>query len=253
LTRPEKLLYSKGVGLIHKRVVLKISGESLRKSASETAIDHGLLNALVQQITAVHAFGIELAIVIGGGNILRGQTYHDRNSGFIRTDADKMGMLATAINALALRSTLETHGVNAIVQSSVAIEGIADRFSIHHTELALKSGKIVIFCCGTGNPFFSTDSAAALRACELHADILLKATTVDGVYDCDPLKNIHAKKFDRLSYQEVLEKNLNAMDLTAFVLCMENNIPIRIFSGQRNDEIVGAIQDPSLGTFIGNF
>jgi uridylate kinase len=253
LTHLEKLLYSKGVGLIHKRVVLKISGESLRKSTSERAVDHELLNALVQKIAAVHALGIELAIVIGGGNILRGQTYHGRNSGFIRIHADKMGMLATAINALALQSALEIHGVNAIVQSSIAIESIADRFSIHHTELALKSGKIVIFCCGTGNPFFSTDSAAALRACELHADILLKATTVDGIYDCDPIKNIHAKKFDRLSYREVLEKNLNVMDLTAFVLCMENNIPIRIFSGQRNDEILRAIQDPFLGTFIGNF
>jgi uridylate kinase len=253
LTHPEKLLYSKDVEPIYKRIVLKISGESLRKNASEVAIDHGLLGVLVQQIADVHALGIELAIVIGGGNILRGQTYHGRDSGFMRTDADKMGMLATAINALALRSALETRGVSAIVQSSIAIESIADRFSIHGAEIALKSGKVVIFCCGTGNPFFSTDSAAALRACELHADILLKASMVDGIYDCDPLKNIHAKKFERLSYREVLEKNLNAMDLTAFVLCMENNIPIRVFSGRRNDEIMGAIQDPSLGTFIGNF
>ncbi|MDR1591027.1 MAG: UMP kinase [Puniceicoccales bacterium] len=235
----------------YKRVVLKISGESLR--GNENTIDRGLLDALAQQIVTVHAFGIELAIVIGGGNIFRGQSYHGRNSGFVRTNADKMGMLATAINALALQSVLEIHGISAIIQSSVAIEGIADRFSFHNTELALKSGKIVIFCCGTGNPFFSTDSAAALRACELHADILLKASTVDGIYDCDPHKNICAQKFDRLSYQEVLEKNLNAMDLTAFVLCMENNIPIRIFSGQRNGEIVSAIQDPSLGTFIGKF
>jgi uridylate kinase len=216
-------------------------------------MDHGLLDSLAQQIVAVHALGIELSIAIGGGNIFRGQPYHGRDVRFIRTDADKMGMLATAINAIALRSALETHGINTLVQSSVAIESIVDRFSIHNAKLALKSGKIVIFCCGTGNPFFSTDSAAALRACELHADILLKASTVDGIYDCDPHKNIHAKKFDRLSYQEILEKNLNAMDLTAFVLCMENNIPIRIFSGQRDGEIVAAIQDPSIGTFIGNF
>jgi uridylate kinase len=237
----------------YKRVILKVSGELFRKNVSESAIDRRLLDALTQQIIAVHAFGIELAIVIGGGNIFRGQTYHGRNSGFMRIDADKMGMLATAINALALRSALESHGIDAIVQSAIAIEGIADRFSIHHTELALQSGKIVIFCCGTGNPFFSTDSAAALRACELHADILLKTSTVDGVYDCDPHKNAHAKKFDRLSYQEVLAQNLNGMDLTAFVLCMENNIPIRIFSGERDGEIVRAVQDLSLGTFIGNF
>jgi uridylate kinase len=207
---------------------------------------------LTKQAVALHALGIELSIVVGGGNIFRGQPYHGRHSGFIRTDADKMGMLATAINALALRSTLETHGVNTLVQSSVAIEGMVDRFSTHNTELALKSGKIVIFCCGTGNPFFSTDSAAALRACELHADILLKATTVDGVYDSDPRKNMHAKKFDRLSYRDVLDKNLNVMDLTAFILCMENSIPIRIFSGQGDGEIVRAIHDPSIGTFIGN-
>ncbi|MDR0418388.1 MAG: UMP kinase [Puniceicoccales bacterium] len=240
------------MGPFYKRVVLKISGESLRRNDSTITIDHGFLDSLADQAVAVHGLGIEFSIVIGGGNIFRGQTYHGRNSGFMRTDADKMGMLATAINALALRSALEARGVNAIIQSSIAIEGIADRFSIQNTELALKSGKIVIFCCGTGNPFFSTDSAAALRACELHADILLKATTVDGIYDCDPHRNAQAKKLDRLSYREALDKNLNVMDLTAFVLCMENGIPIRVFSGLRDGEIVKAIHDPSLGTFIGN-
>jgi uridylate kinase len=163
-----------------------------------------------------------------------------------------MGMLATAINAIALQSVLETQGIETIVQSSITIEGIANRYSIYETDQALKLSKIVIFCGGTGNPFFSTDSAAALRACELHADVLLKATTVDGVYDSDPHKNLNAKKFDQLSYSDVLAKNLKIMDLTAFILCMENKIPIRIFSGQRNGEILKAIQDSSLGTFIGN-
>lgn len=215
-------------------------------------INHELLGLLIKQVVAVNALGIELSIVIGGGNIFRGHTYNGRESGFMRTDADQMGMLATAINALALRSTLETQGIHTLVQSSIAIESIAPRFSLDDTECALKSRKIVIFCCGTGNPFFSTDSAAALRACELRADILLKATTVDGIYDCDPRKNSNAKKFDRLSYGEVLEKNLKVMDLTALILCMENKIPIRVFSGQKDGEIIRAIQDPSLGTFIGD-
>jgi uridylate kinase len=228
-----------------------MSGESVRRDSKDSTIDHDVLEALCKQLIAINALGVELSIVIGGGNIFRGQTYHGRHSGFPRTDADKMGMLATAINGLALRSALESRGVEAIVQSSLAIEGIADRFSLEGAERALKLKKIVIFCCGTGNAFFSTDTAAALRACELGADILLKATTVDGVYDCDPHKNPKAKKFDRLSYGEVLEKNLNAMDLTAFVLCMENDMPIRIFSGQKEGEIVGAIRDHSIGTFIG--
>jgi uridylate kinase len=253
LTISENSLYCAGVNLVPGRIVLKVSGELIRKNVSETTIDHGLLGSLARQIVAIRALGVELSIVIGGGNIFRGHTYNGRNSGFMRTDADKMGMLATAINALALRSALEAGGTNAIIQSSIAIDGIADRFSIHNTEFALKSGKIVIFCCGTGNPFFSTDSAAALRACELQADILLKASTVDGIYDGDPRNHRHAQKFDRLSYRDVLEKNLRVMDLTAFILCMENKIPIRIFSGQKEGAIIEAIQNPSLGTFIGNF
>ncbi|MDR1303482.1 MAG: UMP kinase [Puniceicoccales bacterium] len=237
----------------YSRVVLKISGESVRRNSEDSTIDHDALGALCKQIIAIRDLGVELSVVIGGGNIIRGQTYHGRQSGFIRTDADKMGMLATAINALALRSTLESLGAEAVVQSAVAIEGIADRFSLPAAEEALKFKKIVIFCCGTGNAFFSTDTAAALRACELRADILLKATAVDGVYDRDPKNYPHAKKFDRLSYGEVLEKNLNAMDLAAFVLCMENNIPIRIFSGLGDGGIAAAVRDPSIGTFIGNF
>jgi uridylate kinase len=231
---------------------LKIIGELIHENSRNLAISHELLEALCKQIIAIYGLGVELSVVIGGGNIFRGHTYNGRNSGFMRTDADKMGMLATTINALALRSILENHGIDTIIQSAVAIEGIVNRFSILDSDQALKSRKIVIFCCGTGNPFFSTDSAAALRACELHADILLKATTVDGIYDDDPHKNPNAKKFDCLSYGKVLEKNLKVMDLTAFVLCMENNIPIRIFSGQREGEMVKAVQNQSLGTFIGN-
>ncbi|MDR1434927.1 MAG: UMP kinase [Puniceicoccales bacterium] len=240
------------MGAIYKRVVLKISGELIHENSKNLAISHELLEALCKQIIAIYGLGVELSIVIGGGNIFRGHTYNGRNSGFMRTDADKMGMLATAINALALRSTLENHGIDTVIQSALAIEGIVDRFSIQDADQALKLKKIVIFCCGTGNPFFSTDSAAALRACELHADILLKATTVDGVYDDDPHKNPNAKKFDCLSYGKVFEKNLGVMDLTAFVLCMENNIPIRIFSGQKEGEMVKAVRGQSPGTFIGN-
>jgi uridylate kinase len=217
-------------------------------------IDHGQLEVLCREVFApIHGLKIQLGIVLGGGNIFRGHTYNGRNSGFNRNDADRMGMLATAINAIALRSALAGHAIEALIQSSMAIEGAADRFSLDTTEKALNSGKMVIFCGGTGHPYFSTDSAAALRACELQADALLKASTVDGIYDCDPRKNSNARKFDRLTYREVLEKNLHVMDLTALTLCMENHIPIRVFSGQGTGEIFRAIQDPLRGTFIGEF
>ncbi|MDR2807244.1 MAG: UMP kinase [Puniceicoccales bacterium] len=240
------------MGAVYKRVVLKISGESIRENNADQIIAHALLHALGQQIIAIYELGIELAIVIGGGNIFRGHTYNGRHSGLTRTNADKMGMLATTINAIALSDILETYGIDVLIQSAIAIEGIVPRFSIDVSDRALKSGKIVIFCCGTGNPFFSTDSAAALRACELRADILLKATTIDGVYDDDPYKNTHAQKFKQLSYEEVLKRNLNVMDQTAFVLCMENHIPIRIFSIKNPNGIADVFQDLSVGTFIGN-
>jgi uridylate kinase len=232
--------------------MLKISGELFRESSSITAITHQSLKLITKQILMICELGIELGIIVGGGNIFRGHTYNGRGSGFTRVDADKMGMLATAINALGLRDALEREGVSTFIQSALSIEGIISRFSIYDTEQALRSGKVVIFCCGTGNPCFSTDSAAALRAYEIGADILLKASTVDGVYDSDPRKNLHAKGFKEVSYQEVLERKLRIMDLTAFVICMENGIPIRIFSGQKEDGIIEAIRDPSIGTFIGD-
>ena len=232
----------------YKRVVLKISGEYL--SDGNATFAHPRIDSLVKEIIAVKDLGTQLSIVIGGGNVFRGHTYNGRDSGFIRTDADKMGMLATAINAIALRSVLDTCGVDTTIMSSIGIEGIANRFSISDCDAALDSGKVVIFCCGTGNPFFSTDSAAALRACELHADILLKATNVDGIYDRDPHQFADAKKFTRLTYQEVLQNVIHVMDLTAFVLCMENAIPIRVFNGAEPGMIVKAASGSEIGTII---
>ncbi|MDR2200543.1 MAG: UMP kinase [Puniceicoccales bacterium] len=240
------------MSIAYRRIVLKIGGEFLCEGTSGATIVPERLQSLCQQIVTIRNLGVELAIVVGGGNIFRGHTYNDRDSGFRRNDADKMGMLATAINALALRSYLEDIAIPCVVQSALALEGITPHFSVQDSLRALQSGRIVLLCCGTGNPFFSTDSAAALRACELEADILLKATKVDGVYDCDPFKNPDAKKFPKLSFREVLEKNLQIMDRTALVLCMENNIPIRIFSSQRSGGIAEAVENISLGTLIGN-
>ena len=232
----------------YRRVVLKISGEYL--SDGTEALAHEKIRTLTEEIVAAKKLGTEISIVIGGGNLFRGHTYNGRDSGFMRTDADKMGMLATAINAIALRSVLESRGTDTVVLSAISIEGIADRFSISRCENALESGKIVIFCCGTGNPFFSTDSAAALRACELRADVLLKATNVDGVYDRDPRQFADAKRFSRITYQEVLQKELHVMDLTAFILCMENGIPIRIFNGTVDGSLAQIVAGKDFGTLI---
>lgn len=234
---------------MYQRVVLKVSGEYLGETG--IGLSRPKIEAFAQQIVAIQKLGVALALVLGGGNIFRGHTYNHRNSGFKRTDADQMGMLATAINALALRSVLAQQGVSATIQSSIKIEGIAERFSVTNSETALRDGKVVLFCCGTGNPFFSTDSAAALHACELQADILLKATNVDGVYDYDPKLHPEAKKFNHLTYSEVLQLGLCVMDMTAFILCKENNIPIRVFNGHDEDSVVQAVQGQPIGTLIG--
>lgn len=234
----------------YKRVVLKLSGEALRDKGSGDSFSHDRIDGFVKELLDVRQLGTELSVVIGGGNIFRGHTYNGRHTEFIRTDADKMGMLATAINVLAVRSALEHYGIDTVIQSAIGLEGIAHRFSVTDCNTALKSGKIVLFCCGTGNPFFSTDSAAALRACELQADIVLKATNVDGVYESDPLQNSQAKRFATLTYSDVLQQHLKVMDLTAFVLCMENHIPIRIFSAQKEGSIVRAVRGEAIGTLI---
>ena len=239
------------MSLKYKRVLLKISGEILKGTDGST-VDYSKLKSLCDEISTCVKEGIQVAVVIGAGNIYRGHTYNGRHLDFERVDADKMGMIATIINALALQSYFERQGFSTLLQSSFDVEGICSRFSKSDSLKAMNEGSIIIFCGGTGNPFFSTDSAAALRACELGVDILLKATNVDGIYDSDPHQNPDAKKFEKISYSEVLNKKIQVMDLTALVLCMENGIPLRVFDVNQKGNIEKAIHGEFLGTFVGN-
>lgn len=239
------------MSLKYKRVIIKVSGEALSCGDGHT-INRGLLGNFCQEIVKAKDLGVEIGVVVGGGNIFRGHTYNDRNSGFGRVKSDAMGMLATVINAIAISCELNELGVQTLLQSSFDIEGICEKFTAEKTILGLKGGKVVVFCGGTGNPFFSTDSAAALRACEIGADIVLKATNIDYVYDSDPKKNPLAKKFEKLTFRDVLCLGLKVMDQTAFVLCMENNIPVRIFDAHHAGNIFKVLQGENLGTFISN-
>lgn len=234
----------------YRRVLLKVSGEML--SGDNTTIDQDKLSSLCNEILKCYQKGIQLALVIGAGNIFRGHTYNGKSYQFDRVDADKMGMIATIVNALALQAQLEVLGVKTLLQSSFPIEGVCERFNKKIALEALNKGRIIIFCGGTGNPFFSTDSAAALRACELGVDILLKGTNVDGVYDSNPKINKNAKKFDTLTYNDAIAKQLKVLDQTAFVLCMENSMPMRIFNVHVDGNIEKVISGEDIGTFICN-
>ena len=232
----------------YRRVLLKISGEML--SGDNTTIDQDKISALCREILKCYKNGTQLALVIGAGNIFRGHTYNGKSYQFDRVDADKMGMISTVVNALALQAQLDVLGAQTLLQSSFTIEGICDRFNKKTALEAMNDGKIIIFCGGTGNPFFSTDSAAALRACELGVDVLLKGTNVDGVYDSNPKTNKNAKKFDTLTYHDAIEKNLKVMDQTAFVICMENAIPMRIFNVHVDGNIERVINGEAIGTLL---
>ena len=212
-----------------RRVLLKLSGEGLMGD-DEYGLNHEVLVRLAQEIKAVREIGVEVALVVGGGNIFRGISGAAR--GMERTSADNMGMLATVINALALQNVLQTAGVPALVQSAIPMPTVCDPYIRRHAVEHLSQGKVVIFAAGTGNPFFTTDTAAALRAIETDCDALLKATQVDGVYDSDPKKNPNAKRYDKLSYQEVLTKDLKVMDAAAIALSRENKLPVLVFSLQ---------------------
>jgi uridylate kinase len=214
----------------YKRILLKLSGESLA-SEKGYGIDAGMLNSYVDEIKSVYENGIEVAIVLGGGNIFRG--VQGSKKGVDRVQGDYMGMLATVINSLALKSALENEGIKAIVLSGIAIDPLCERMSRERAINSIKQGYVVIISGGTGNPFFTTDSAAALRAVEIKANVLLKGTRVDGVYTADPEKDPTAVKFDEITFDEAYERNLRVMDLTAFTLCKENNIPIVVFDLNR--------------------
>jgi len=234
----------------YKRVVLKLSGEVLRGGKSGDPIDSETLVHVCTQVKEIHALGVQICVVIGGGNIFRGLNGEKR--GVDRTTGDYMGMLATVINGLALMDCLEKLGVNTRVQSAIPMNQIAEPFILRRAIRHLEKGRVVIFVAGTGNPYFSTDTTAALRASEMHAEIILKATKVDGVYDKDPKKHADAVKFDRLTFLDALKLRLNVMDSTAFSLCMDNNVPILVFDLNDDHAIRQAIFGETIGTLVRN-
>jgi uridylate kinase len=232
----------------YKRVVLKISGEALKEAGSMESISPQIVAQVAQQIKDVHNLGVEIAIVIGGGNIWRGLTASHR--GMERTTADYMGMLATVINGMALQSSLEAIGVPTRVQTAIPIQSVAEPFIRRRAMRHMEVGRVVIFVAGTGNPFFSTDTAAALRANEIGAEAILKATKVDGIYTADPKKDPTATRYDRISYSQALAQRLEVMDSTAFTLCMDNRVPILVFDLMTPNNIRNAILGHRIGTLV---
>ncbi len=229
----------------YKRVMLKISGEALAGDAG-FGLDQATVNAIAQKVKECYDMGVEIAIVVGGGNFWRGRT----GEGMDRSRADHMGMLATVINSLALLDALEQLGVESRVQTAIEMRQIAEPYIRLKAARHLQKGRVVIFACGTGNPFFSTDTAAALRAAEIDAEVILLAKKVDGVYDSDPHINPEAKKFDSLSFIDVLNKQLGVMDSTATSLCMDNNIPILVFGLDDPENIKRAVMGENIGTLV---
>ncbi|MDE6166358.1 MAG: UMP kinase [Muribaculaceae bacterium] len=230
-----------------KRVLLKLSGESLAAQLKQ-GIDTERLSQYAQQIKAAVDSGLEVAIVIGGGNIFRGLQGASR--GFDRVKGDQMGMLATVINSLALSSALEAIGQPARVFTAIAMHPIGDHYSKWKAIEAMRSGQVAILSCGTGNPFFTTDTGAALRGIEVEADVMLKGTRVDGVYTADPEKDPTATKFDRISYDEVLARGLKVMDITATALCKENHLPIIVFDMDTPGNLDKVLAGEPIGTFV---
>jgi len=229
----------------YKRILLKLSGEALA-GEKHFGLDYDIVTNICASIKKCNELGIQIAIVVGGGNFWRGRT----NERMDRTRADHMGMLATVMNSLALADALEQQGVPVRVQTAISMQQIAEPYIRNRAVRHLEKGRVVVFGCGTGNPFFSTDTAAALRAAEIDADIILKATMVDGVYDCDPAKHPEAVKYDNISYIEVLNKGLGIMDSTAASLCMDNKIPILVFSLVEPDNIILAAMGGDIGTIV---
>lgn len=229
----------------YKRVVLKISGEALAGEKG-FGINQDVLNSIADQITEIHDLGIEIAIVVGGGNIWRGRNSKDMD----RATADYMGMLATVINSLALQDVLENRHVQTRVQTAIEMKEVAEPYIRRRAIRHLEKGRVVIFAAGTGNPFFSTDTTAALRAAEIEAEVILLAKKVDGVYDSDPVLNSEAKKFDTLDYIDVLKRGLGVMDSTATSLCMDNNIPIVVFSITESGNIKKVVLGENIGTYV---
>ncbi len=234
-------------GYSYDRVLLKLSGEALAGDQGY-GIDPKVVDDLAEEIAEIVKDGVQLAIVIGGGNIFRGLA--GSAEGMDRAQADYIGMLATVMNALALQDAFERHGIFSRVQSAINMQEVSEPYIRRRAIRHLEKGRVVILAAGTGNPYFTTDTTAALRACELDVDCLMKATKVDGVYDSDPQKNPDAKRFDRISYMEVLNQGLNVMDATATSLCMDNDVPMIVFDLTKQGNIQRALRGEDVGTTI---
>jgi len=232
----------------YKRILLKLSGESLQGAAKNTNISPAMLEQYCDEIKSVLEQGVEIAIVIGGGNIFRGG--QAETLGIDRVQGDYMGMLATVINGMALQSALERHGMYTRLMSGIKMEQVCEPFIRRRAIRHLEKGRIVIFGAGIGNPYFTTDSTASLRAIETQCDVVLKGTRVDGVYTADPEKVQDATRYENLSFQEAYEKNLNIMDMTAFTLCMENKLPIIVFDMNKKGNLLKIVKGEKAGTLI---
>jgi len=233
--------------LAYKRVLLKLSGEALLGEKT-FGIDRDFTDYLATEIGEVHKLGLEIAIVVGGGNIFRGVS--DNAVGMDRVSADHMGMLATVVNALALQDALERAGIFTRVLSAIEMREVCEPFIRRRAIRHMEKGRVAIFGAGTGNPYFSTDTAAALRAMEVKAEIILKATKVDGIYDADPLRNPKARRFERLTYLEVLQRGLRVMDTTAISLCMDNHLPIIVYDLKRSGNLRRIVLGEQIGTLV---
>jgi len=233
---------------VFKRIVIKLSGEALREPGSRENISPQIVRDIAHRIKDVKDLGVQTSVVVGGGNIWRGLSASHR--GMDRTTADYMGMLATVINGLALKSGLDELGVETRVQTAIEMQNVAEPFILGRAIRHLEVGRVVIFVAGTGNPYFSTDTTAALRASEIRADVILKATKVDGVYDSDPNQNSDAKRFERISYSDALTQRLKVMDSTAFSLCMDNKIPIIVFDMNRASSFIDIVLGRTVGTIV---
>lgn len=231
----------------YKRIMLKLSGEALSGSVG-FGIDPKVLDQMSLEIGQLVGIGVQVGLVIGGGNLFRGAALSD--AGLDRVTGDHMGMLATVMNALAMRDALERSNISTLVMSAIPMSGVVDHYDRRKAMRALANGDVVIFAAGTGNPFFTTDSSACLRAIEVEAELMLKATKVDGVYSADPLKVPEAEKYQRLSFDEVLRKELQVMDLTAIVLCRDHGLPVRVFAMEERGALLNIVRGGDEGTLI---
>jgi uridylate kinase len=233
--------------LKYKRILLKLSGESLM-GAQQYGIDQSRLNDYAEEISSLVKNGVQVGIVIGGGNIFRGLSGADK--GFDRVKGDQMGMLATVINSLALNSALKSYGIRSHVMTAIRMEPIGEYYSKEKAIDALNNGEVVIISGGTGNPYFTTDTASALRGIEIEADVMLKGTRVDGIYTADPEKDPDAVKFDTISFDEIYNRNLRIMDLTATTMCKENNLPLLVFNMDQKGNLQKVMAGENIGTFV---